>query len=444
MSSRLIEQTVETPTGRWGRLWRVGRSAAGMASAVLRGPGDGLAGVDLAAIETLTARLGELRGVAMKIGQILGYIDPSLPPETRRLLSRLQSEAQASPWPVVEAVVREDLGDRAAEVLAGLDRTPVAVASIGQVHRARLGDGTIVAVKIQHPGVADALRADFGNAAMGALFARLMPGGGAVRGLIDEARTAMLEECDFTLEAERQRRFGTYFADHPAIVIPRVIAASPRVLISAWVPGRSLEAFLASDPSGPERDRLGTALFELFVGTLYRHGELHADPHPGNFAIAADGRVVIYDFGCVRTFSPEAVAGLRALLVAVRDDDDDAIARALETLGGTAARKPAGRAHLRALLRSFFGPLLMEGPHPVEPGSSLAAGDVLADKRALLGLALPGSLLFLLRLRFGLYAVLARIGASADWARLEQAYASDQGGRFATNTSGVPRIALAR
>lgn len=377
---------------------------------------------DLESILEMTTRLGELRGVAMKIGQIVGYIDPSLPPELRRTLSMLQSQAPASPWSAVEQTLREELGLRADPLLARLDRTPIAVASIGQVHHARLADGTELAVKIQHPGVADALRTDFSTATTGALFARLVPGGSSVRGLIDEARTAMLEECDFTLEATRQRAFARYFADHPTLLVPRVADATPRVLMTEWVPGRSLEAFLATNPRQAERDCIGAALFELFVGTLYRHGELHADPHPGNFAIADDGRVVIYDFGCVRRFAPTVVAGLRDLRAAVRVDDVDAMASALESIGGTAPSKPAARDHMRTLLRGFFAPLLVDGPHVIDGSASLGASDVLADKRALLGLALPGSLLFLLRLRFGLYAVLARLGAIADWAALESSY----------------------
>jgi predicted unusual protein kinase regulating ubiquinone biosynthesis (AarF/ABC1/UbiB family) len=372
----------------------------------------------------------------MKVGQIVAYVDPSLPPELRTMLSLLQSQAPASPWSAVEQTLREDLGLRADALLPRMGRTPIAVASIGQVHRARLADGTELAVKIQHPGVANALRTDFNTATTGAVFARLMPGGSSVRGLIDEARTAMLEECDFTLEASRQRAFATFFANHSMLAIPHVIDATPRVLMTEWLPGRSLDAFLATNPRQVERDRIGTALFELFIGTLYRHGQLHADPHPGNFAIADDGRVVIYDFGCVRRFDPAVVAGLRDLLAAVRTDDLDAMAAGLEAIGGTAPSKPAVRDHMRTLLRSFFAPLLVDGPHAIDAGASLGASDVLADKRALLGLALPGSLLFLLRLRFGLYAVLARLGAIADWAALEHAYVIE-------NDQVLPTMSLA-
>ncbi len=427
---------VAVPTSRIGRMWRAGRSAAGMASAVLggrlRGRGDGLAAADLAAIAKLTGRLGELKGIAMKVGQILGYIDPSLPPELRELLSVLQTQAPASPWTAIETTVRDAFGDRAEVLLAGLVPKPIAVASIGQVHRGVLADGPEaaldVAVKVRHPGIEDAMRADFGNAAIGAVFARLIPGGSSVRGMIDEARAAMLDECDFEREAGYQRQFASWFAEHPTLVIPAPVTAwcAPAVLTTPWMPGRSLEEFLASDPPPAARDRVGAALFELFVGTLYRRGVFHADPHPGNFAIQDDGRVVIYDFGCVREFAPRTVDALAALVAAVRRDDPQAIDRAMRVLGAVPPSRPKSRDHMRTLLRGFFAPLLVAGPHAVDAGAALVAEQLLRDKRALLGLALPGSLLFLLRLRFGLYAVLARLGAVADWGALEMRWAAER------------------
>lgn len=431
LRAQFRDEPVEVPTGRWSRLWRTSRSAAGMASAVLggklRGRGDGLAAADVAAIATLTSRLGELKGVAMKAGQILGYIDHSLPAELRELLSVLQTQSPATPWAAIEATLHEAFDEHAWTLIAALEQTPVAVASIGQVHHGVLPDGTEIAVKVRHPGIADALRADFSNATTGALFARLLPGGASVRGMIDEARTAMLEECDLALEAARQREFAGWFANHPTIVIPEPIDpwCAPAVLTTRWTPGRSLEGFLATNPAQPTRDRIGTAMFELFVGTLYRHGAFHADPHPGNIAILDDDRLAIYDFGCLRRFEPGIIRALAALLEAVRADDLAAIDDALLALGGTPPTGPRSREHLRALLRGFFAPLLVAGPHPIEPGAAFAAGDVMRDKRALLGLSLPGSLLFLLRLRFGLYAVLARLGAIVDWAALEARWAAD-------------------
>ena len=429
--ARLLDTAIAVPTSRLSRLWRTGRTAGALAAATLgsrlRGRPGGLAAAEVEDIARMVARLGELKGVAMKVGQILGYVDPTLPPELRGLLSLLQTAAPASPKETIEATLREAFGERADVLLAGLTKEPFAVASIGQVHRARV-DGVDVAVKIRHPGIEQALRSDFAAASIGPAFARVLaPGSGdSVRQSIDEARTAMLEECDFALEARRQSMFGAWFAGHPVIRIPEVQEAwcAPSVLTTRWAPGLSLDALLATNPPQSERNRLGIALFELYISTLYRRGAFHADPHPGNYAFGRDGSLIVYDFGCVRAFDPATVRTFARLVAAVRSDDMDAISAAFTALGASAPRGEEGRGVLRALLREFFAPLLRPGVQRVEAGSALEGRELMRDKKALMELSLPGKLLFLFRIRFGLYAVLARLGAVADWAALESGWAA--------------------
>lgn len=429
--ARLLDTEREIPTARLSRLWRTGRSAGALAAATLgsrlRGRGGGLAAADVEDVARLVERLGELKGVAMKVGQILGYIDPTLPPEVRGLLSLLHTAAPASPFSAVEATLRGAFGARAEVLLAGLEREPFAVASIGQVHRGRV-DGVGVAVKVRHPGIEEALIHDFAAASIGPVFARVLApaSGSSVRDSIEEARSAMLEECDFSLEARRQSMFGSWFEGHPTIRIPKVEEAwcAKEVLTTRWAPGLSLDALLARDPPQAARDRLGVALFELYFSTLYRRGVFHADPHPGNYAFGEDGALVVYDFGCVRSFDPGTVRAFARLVSAVRADDADAIVESFAALGARPPEDASGRATLRALLRGFFAPLLRPGVHRVEPGAGFDARTLFADKQALMKLALPGKLLFLFRIRFGLYAVLARLGAAADWAALESGWAS--------------------
>jgi len=167
------------------------------------------------------------------------------------------------------------------------------------------------------------------------------------------------------------------------------------------------------------------ALFSFYIGTLYRHGLFHGDPHPGNYAFREDGRVVVYDFGCVRSFEPATVLAFSALVDAVRADEVGRVREALVALGAQPPGDAESVAKLRTLLRGFFAPLLERGPRPVHPGSGFEAQQVLRDKRFLAKLALPGRFLFLFRLRFGLYAVLARLGAVADWGALESGWAAE-------------------
>jgi predicted unusual protein kinase regulating ubiquinone biosynthesis (AarF/ABC1/UbiB family) len=212
---REVEKPV--PTGGLKRLWRTGRSAVQLASTVL-GRRDGA--VNLPGMEQLAERLGELKGVGMKVGQILSFIDPSLPPEVRRALSVLQRNAPASSFEAVRRVLKQAFGSRSETLLATLERQPFSVASIGQVHRAEL-DGRRVVVKVRHPGIEQAIAADFSAARGGLGFANTLLFGMAsgARDLVEETRSTLLSECDFAREAAHQRSFRT--AGRPARCSPR-------------------------------------------------------------------------------------------------------------------------------------------------------------------------------------------------------------------------------
>ncbi len=416
------------PQGGLRRTLRTARAAVGTSLSVVsgrfRGRGGGMGAADLRAIRKLVTNLGELKGLAMKMGQIMSYIDVTLPPEMRDLMSLLQTQSQPTAFARVEETIRADLGDRAAALLEHLDRAPVSVASIGQVHRARLPDGTAVAVKVLHPGIREALEADFAFARIGPVFAKLMaPGAGVtVKEFMAEMRDRMLEECDYSLEARRQQRFGGLLAAVPGVVIPAVHPdwCAPRVLVTTWEPGLDLEAFLGTEPPQAIRDRAGASLFEVYFGTLYRHGLFHADPHPGNYAFRGDGTVVVYDFGCAREFDDGTIRALALLGHAVVADREAEIRAAFEALGGAVPPGDKAYAHVHRLLRGFFMPLLTPGPHVVDGAVNMAMGEVARDKRMLMRMRMPGKLLFLFRIRFGLYAVLARLGARCDWSSLER------------------------
>jgi len=424
LRARLMGEERAVPTSALGRLWRSGRSALAISGMLGRGGrGEEL---DVAGVEAIVERLGAMKGIAMKVGQMLGYVDAAVPDALRRRLAVLQTASPATPWSEVQAGVRRRFGERADALVAGLEPTPIAVASVGQVHRGRLDGVGPIALKVLHPGIADAMRADFRAAGIGRLVGSMM-GAATVGEIIAEARAAFLEECDLELEAQRQGRFGELFAADPDLVVPEVVPgwAAPDALVTRWRGGRTLEAWLADRPDQAERDRVGRALYRFWLRSLYRDGLLHADPHPGNLAFADDGRVVIYDYGNVRAFPADMRRALARLGQAARSDDVARMAGALEALGGRAPRDAPARERMRELVRGFFGPLVTPGARRIALDEGRVARDVLADKKAIMRLALPGRLLFLLRLRFGLYAVLARIGAALDWSALEEAWAGE-------------------
>jgi predicted unusual protein kinase regulating ubiquinone biosynthesis (AarF/ABC1/UbiB family) len=412
------------------RVARAVRGGAGLAKSMLhstgRGPNLTLSEGDLRRFEALVTRLGELKGLPMKFGQVMSYLELELPEEARRLLGLLQTQSPATPFEQIAEVVREDLGARAAPLLAGLSQPAVSIASIGQVHRGQLPDSTPVAVKVRHPDIEAIIRSDFRAARLGtALAATILPGMGlTTREFVSELRARLLEECDYALEAERQQLFASLYADHPMLIVPRVYPdwCGPRVLTSRWEAGSDFETFCGK-ASRTERDQAGAALFDFYLGTLYRCGTFHADPHPGNYHFRADGRVIVFDYGCVRVFEAEAVQAFVALAEAVRADDRARVCAALRALGAEPCANDASYAHLRRLLRSFFGPMLLAGRRRIDGRIVIDMRQVTRDKLAIMRLRLPGKFMFLFRIRFGLYAVLSRLGSVCDWAAMERRFA---------------------
>lgn len=418
--SKLRGQEKAVPTGGLSRLWRSGRSAFDLASTVLR-RGD----PEVEVLEQLTSRLGELKGVGMKMGQILSFIDPSLPPRTRQVLSVLQRNAPASEWGAVQEVVRNAFGARADTLLATMERKPFSVASIGQVHRARLGHDEVV-VKVRHPGIDKALGADFSAALGGLGLANTVLFGlaGGAKELLEECRSTFLSECDFGREARHQQNFREWLS-HSGVVVPEVVEAwsSEAVLTTRYEPGEHLEAFLARNPTQAQRDTVGTRLFEVMVGGFHELGLLYADPHPGNFAFRGEDSVVVYDFGCVRRYEARHTRAFSAMATALREGQRSDLLRAARDFG-FGLQDAEREAVFERFARSFFAPMLVRGTNAIPPDGAVEASQMMRDKRALAKLGLPPHLLFLLRLRFGLYAVLSSLGARADWGALETACAS--------------------
>jgi predicted unusual protein kinase regulating ubiquinone biosynthesis (AarF/ABC1/UbiB family) len=426
--SRLADRPdIPLPTTSLGRLRRTAAAALRVGADRILRRLSGDTGIDTEIIERVVLSLGELKGIAMKMGQVLSYVDtPFLTPQARELFAVLQRQAQPTPFREIEAALREAFGARADTLLRTLEREPVAAASIGQVHRARLPDGTPVAVKVRHPGIEAAIRADFRSAQTGKVLAQLLAPGAQVDEVIAEAQERFLEECDYELERRRQQRFGEIFRGHPSISIPAVHDewCSPRVLTTTWREGSTLEEF-QSAATQRARDRAGEALYEFYIGTLYRHCLFNADPHPGNLLFGEDGSLVILDHGCVREFDRHTVACAARLSNAVREDRRERIVGALRELGVKAPEDDASFEVTRGLLRGFFQPTLEHGPHRMRGDVTLEARQVLASKRAMLRLRLPGRLLFLFRIRFGLHSVLARVGAILDWRALEERFTAE-------------------
>jgi predicted unusual protein kinase regulating ubiquinone biosynthesis (AarF/ABC1/UbiB family) len=412
------------PAGRVGRFVRLAGLGARTGASLLLAKGAE------SAAERAADVLGTLRGLAAKVGQMASYVDGVVPEGQREAyetaLRKLREQAPTSSSAEIRALVENELGAPIDRLFDAWEDEPIASASIGQVHRARMQDGRLVAIKVQHPGIAAAVESDLENVGMlESMIGTFVPKGVNSRGVLEELKTRFREELDYRLEAERQARFAEIFRGDPQIRIPEVIRArsSLRVLTSEFVHGARLDEAATSPDS--ERRSYAEALWRfVFKGNLVG-GMFNADPHPGNYVFQPEGRIAFLDFGCVQPISARRMGPARALHRAAVERDDAAFAeqvrKIMETRGGLYEDLAI------AYSRRCFEPLFAS-PYRVsrEYVRGLVA-EIGEMKRAIFKkggnfVPLPEGMLFMNRLQFGFYSVLARLDTEVDYAAVERAF----------------------
>jgi predicted unusual protein kinase regulating ubiquinone biosynthesis (AarF/ABC1/UbiB family) len=419
-----MERERKVPQGRLGRLARLAamgaRTGAGL---VLDRKGD--AGAAHAA-----EVLGTLRGLAAKVGQMASYVDGIVPEAQRDAyeasLKALRAHAPKSSAAAIRAMVEAELGAPLDRFFAEWDDAPLASASIGQVHRARTHEGHAVAVKVQHPGIVQAVESDLANAGILQGFAAVLGGKRMeTKAMLEVIRTRFREELDYALEAERLQFFARLNEGDPDIVVPRFFAShsSGRVLTTELLVGKSFDEACAA--SEAERHAWARVMWRfVFTGTLVG-GHLNADPHPGNYVFLDGGRVGFLDFGCIQSFvdrRPFAVKVHQAALAR----DDGAFGRAVATM----VRSKPGRLETAAVAytRRCFEPLFASPFRFTRPyAASLVEG---FKEMAILArkvkddefFTMPPDMVFVNRLQFGFYSVLARLDVEVDYAGVERGF----------------------
>lgn len=402
--------------GRLGRLAALGpRAGMALARGVI-GQDEGGAGFGGALFDTL----GRLKGGSLKLGQLLAQVGDDLPAGARLRLGELYASAPPLDPDALARVLTAELGASPEERFRSFDRQPLAAASLGQVHRAVLHDGTEVAVKIQYPGADEALRHDL-ELLEGALGTASL--GGAlldVRGWLVALREATLAELDYTAEQARLERMRAALAPWPDLVIPRVHGevSSKRVLTLGFIPGPTLHAWMDGPALGSARAAQGRRLVRAVLAPPLLAGIVNADAHPGNFLVTPQGALGLVDFGAVVSLPAARQEGLRGLFGALLEPQAPAPPRAIEILeeAGMPLRLPEARARrfaadLFAILRPAF-----QGPYDFARGSVLGGLGRLKQERPLdsLGGRPTPDVLPLLRALVGVHHALVRLGVPVD------------------------------
>jgi predicted unusual protein kinase regulating ubiquinone biosynthesis (AarF/ABC1/UbiB family) len=412
------------PTRRLARLLRLAEVGARSGGALLY-----QRSADAAARRAAEV-LGNLRGLAAKVGQMASYVDGFVPEAQReayqRALVGLQAAAPRSSPEAARALVERELGQPVEALFESWEAEPFASASIGQVHRAVLRDGLEVAVKVQHPGIEAAVESDLSNVGLiESLVSGLGPKSLNARAIYEVIRERFREELDYRLEASQVTFFADLHRGDSQIHIPRVVAShsSRRVLTTQLTLGMTLDEAAESDAG--LRQKFARALWRfVFKGNLVG-GRFNADPHPGNYVFHADGRVSFLDFGCVQVLEPRHVICARdAHWAAIRRDEPTFrrhVASLLGTRGGSYETTALGYS------RHCFQPLFA-APFCIDRAYVTELADwIMVLKQQMFAkdgsfVQLPPNMVFLNRLQFGFYSVLARLNVSVDYAAVEREF----------------------
>jgi predicted unusual protein kinase regulating ubiquinone biosynthesis (AarF/ABC1/UbiB family) len=427
---RPVPDDPKLPQGRLSRFAKLAALGAKAGTNLLRDKTGELAAKQTAEV------LGSMRGLAAKAGQMASYVDGVVPPGQREAfegaLAKLRNATPKSSYADVKRIVETDLGAPLDTLFAEFDETPLASASIGQVHRAVVrgidaARDLEVAVKVQHAGIHEAVESDLANASsLGILKGVMLGKQFKIDRVIDEVKRTFRAELDYRNEATHQRWFTEFHADDPKVHIPRVVAerSSARVLTTELIRGKSFEEACAL----PEHDRAKYAetMWRFVFRGLLVGGRFNADPHPGNYFFHDDGRVTFLDFGCVVTSPDVRMRSARAAHRGAIDGDREAFRAGIRTL--LELRGGAYEDTALSYVERAYAPMF-ESPYRItrEYAGSMVAGMVETAQSARKTersefVPMPEGMVFMNRLQFGFYSVLARLDCAVDYAGIEREF----------------------
>ncbi len=435
------ERGQRVDTSRLGRAMKLGKLATRFTGSVLKSQLGKRNATEAEKLEAMTdaamknARhivsvMGEMKGAAMKVGQMLSADPDLIAPEFADALTSLQHQAPAMDYVTVAQVVEAALDRPIDAVFRYFDPEPIGSASIGQVHRATLPDGRDVAVKIQYPGIEASLESDLRN--LGGLLkvGRVFMTRDRSDALIAEARNAILSEADYLAEANNLARFNTLLADVEGVRVPEPVMELCRrtVLVMSFIEGEKLDDAMAALPRD-RKDRVAERFIHLFVHLFHDLHVLHADPHPGNFMLDADDQVVLLDFGCVRDYAPRWSDAVLETLVAYWQRDGEGIRRCLKAQG---YGKPGTEMPAGDVLLNYFdlilAPLREHGPFDFSDWQVHArTRQYVREHLEMIKLVPPPEMLLYFRVLLGVKGIMSRSGGQVNLRAMAEAACDRRG-----------------
>ena len=383
---------------------------------------------ELKTAEAITERLGNMKGALMKLGQMASYLDEGLPAPLREALAQLQSNAPPMSAAIAAEVIERELGAPPERLFAQWDPVPLASASIGQVHRAVIVDPEsglerAVAVKVQYPGVGEAIAADLSNADMLGMILKQGFGGLKPDEMVAEIKERITDELDYSIEACNQAVFARHFRDHPFINVPDVLPSlcTSTVLTSELVSGATWAEALTWDQH--QRDLIGETLFRFVFRSLYGMHLFNGDPHPGNYMFHGDGRITFLDFGLVKHFTDDEMATFIAMVrTAAFDHDATAFRATLEHAGMLRPGAPATDEAIGEYFSQFYESVRHDATITWSGEYSSRIVRHTFDRSSPISqyATVPKAFVFIQRINLGLYALLGQLGATGNYRRMAE------------------------
>lgn len=372
--------------------------------------------------QKMVRAMGELKGAAMKLGQMLSVLPDHLPDEIREELAALQKDTPPMPYELVAEQFEKGTGIPLPEAFRVFNPEPVGAASIGQVHRATLFDGTDVAVKIQYPGILATLDSDLKNLGSLMQMGRVVADKERLDAILNELKEGILGEADYGAEAKNLETHGVTLSEHPDVVVPKIYRdyCSETVLTMEFLAGEKLDVAITALPE-EQRNEAALRFTRIFMWMFHEKHLLHADPHPGNFLLMPDGRIGLLDFGCVRTYDPVFCDLWLEVIAAKFAHQKERLPGIFERLGyaGQKGSKGLSAQQLHELTEITGAPFLYDRDFDwAKWRPRKAVEDFTKANLNILQYAAPPEAVFYFRVAGGVWGLLSTAGVKANFHRI--------------------------